>query len=336
MIAAMAPDPKPVAPARLTPEHRTLSTIAARHGLALVGEDQTVTGYAPVSISESGTEGYLTYAVTREYLERFLLSKMGGCVIPKSLSHLVPPERSALVSAGDASEAFYSVFAATVEDGGWTHLSGYRGSNTYIASSATVYDDVVIGDDCVIMDNVVLLPQTYIGDGVVIKPQATIGSDGFQLTSVDGRRRRVPHAGGVFIGEGVGIGAQTCVDRGLFGDFTRIGPDSQIDNLVHVAHSVTIGSGAAIVACAEVSGSVTIGDGAWLGPSCAINPSIQIGSDAMIGTGSTVVRDIPANAVAFGAPARIRGWRCACGERLEAQNEAECARCRRRYLLRIE
>ena len=139
----------------------------------------------------------------------------------------------------------------------------------------------------------------------------------------------MPHAGGVYLGPGVTIGSQTCVDCGLFGELTWIDADAHVDNLVHVAHAVRVGVEATIVACAEVSGSVVVGDGAWLGPSCSINPGLRVGAHALVGTGSTVVADVPPNAVAFGSPAKVRGWRCACGERLAERPSSACPSCGR-------
>ncbi len=50
---------------------------------------------------------------------------------------------------------------------------------------------------------------------------------------------------------------------------------------------------------------VHIGDGAWIGMRCIILKGVTIGSGAIIGAGSVVTRDIPANAVACGSPARV-------------------------------
>jgi acetyltransferase-like isoleucine patch superfamily enzyme len=51
----------------------------------------------------------------------------------------------------------------------------------------------------------------------------------------------------------------------------------------------------------------TVGDGATIGAGSVIVPGITIGRRAFIGAGSVVTRDIPANAVAYGNPARIKG-----------------------------
>jgi acetyltransferase-like isoleucine patch superfamily enzyme len=50
---------------------------------------------------------------------------------------------------------------------------------------------------------------------------------------------------------------------------------------------------------------VRIGDGAWLGQNVVVGPGVSIGPGAVIGANSVVLDDVPAQAVAVGAPARI-------------------------------
>jgi lipopolysaccharide O-acetyltransferase len=50
---------------------------------------------------------------------------------------------------------------------------------------------------------------------------------------------------------------------------------------------------------------VEIGDGAWLGENVVVGPGVRIGRGAVIGANSVVLDDVPAYAVAVGAPARV-------------------------------
>lgn len=55
----------------------------------------------------------------------------------------------------------------------------------------------------------------------------------------------------------------------------------------------------------EFAKSVTIGNNVWIGGRSVINPGITIGDNAVIGSGSVVTKDVPANTVVAGNPARV-------------------------------
>ena len=55
----------------------------------------------------------------------------------------------------------------------------------------------------------------------------------------------------------------------------------------------------------EAGKPITIGDNCWLGGGVIVCPGVRIGNGAIIGAGSVVTRDIPADSVAVGNPARV-------------------------------
>ena len=50
---------------------------------------------------------------------------------------------------------------------------------------------------------------------------------------------------------------------------------------------------------------VSIGDNCWLGGNTIVCPGVKIGNNVVIGAGSVVTKDIPANVVAMGTPAKV-------------------------------
>jgi maltose O-acetyltransferase len=84
------------------------------------------------------------------------------------------------------------------------------------------------------------------------------------------------------------------------GDKTQIGPAVQILAADHPRDPAVRAAGL------EFGRPVCIGRNVWIGGGALILPGVNIGDDALIGAGSVVTRDIPAGAVAFGNPARVR------------------------------
>jgi UDP-2-acetamido-3-amino-2,3-dideoxy-glucuronate N-acetyltransferase len=74
--------------------------------------------------------------------------------------------------------------------------------------------------------------------------------------------------------------------------------------------------------------------GASLGANCTIVCGNSIGEYAFIGAGSVVTADIPDYALAYGNPARLKGWMCRCGIKLNIQDKRiKCASCGKKYVL---
>jgi maltose O-acetyltransferase len=55
----------------------------------------------------------------------------------------------------------------------------------------------------------------------------------------------------------------------------------------------------------EAAEPITIGDNVWLGGGVIVGPGVTIGDNTVVGAGSVVVKDLPANVVAVGNPARV-------------------------------
>jgi UDP-3-O-[3-hydroxymyristoyl] glucosamine N-acyltransferase len=322
-------------PLRLEPEGS--AAIARRHGLGHEGADVVVRGIAPLSELTRSIEPVLTYLSSASFVSQ-LRGRTGLAVVTTAiLAPHVPAGNTRLLTSDDPRDAFYEILARAVRDDRFERLGSSISARARIARSAHIDDGVVIEDDAEVGPGAVILANTYVGPGVVIKPNAVIGGDGFENAKLGGRKRIVPHAGGVWLAAASQVGSSTCVDRGLFGEFTFVGEETKIDNLVHFAHAARVGRESSIIACAEISGSCDLGDGVWIGPGAAINPQVTIGSHAFIGTGSVVTRDIPAHALAYGSPAKVTAAVCVCRAKLAfVADRATCDRCRRQYTRTVE
>jgi UDP-3-O-[3-hydroxymyristoyl] glucosamine N-acyltransferase len=309
-----------------------ISFLAHRLGLTLHGDDRPVCAFLPLSSIQNGMEA-ATY-LSSEKFAADLSGREGLVVITRpELKDRIPAGNSLIFTDQNPRDIFYTFLADAVASGHFEHLKSFTSPSAKIGRTAFVGEHVYIDDGAEILPGAVVLPNTYVGPNVVIKPNATVGGDGFENATIRGRRRVVPHAGGVWLSEGVQIGSATCVDRGLFGDFTYLGPHSTVDNLVHFAHSARCGADCALVACSEISGSCKLGDGVWVGPNASINQLLQIGNYCYIGTGSVVTRNLPPHTLAFGSPAKPAALVCACRSKiLFDAGRATCANCGRNYV----
>lgn len=178
------------------------------------------------------------------------------------------------------------------------------GKNTYIGHHTYIGRDVTIGNNCTIKNNVSIEGKVSIGDYAVIDSGVVMGMDGFgYIKDEKNNNKRVPHYGGIQIGNHVEIGGNTCIVKGCLDD-TIIGDYVKIDNLCHIAHNVIIKDNAQIIV-AGIGGSTTIGENTWIGFHSVVKEGLEIGDNCVVGAGACVTRNIPDGKVVAGVPAKI-------------------------------
>ncbi len=156
----------------------------------------------------------------------------------------------------------------------------------------------------------------------------------------------------VHIGEGTKIWMNVQIRENA-----AIGHDCIISKDVYIDHAVKIGNRCKIQNSVSVYNGVTIGDDVFVGPNVAftndkvprafnteweITPTlikrgasiganatvvcgIEIGEYAMVAAGSVVTKSVPSHALVMGNPARIVGYVCQCGHRIN--NDGLCKAC---------
>ena len=157
---------------------------------------------------------------------------------------------------------------------------------------------------------------------------------------------------GCQIGEGTKVWHFSHIMAGC-----TIGPKCNIGQNVVISPGVVLGEGVKIQNNVSVYTGVVCEDGVFLGPSCVftnvINPRYRkttvkkgasiganativcghdIGRYAFVGAGSVVTKTVPDYAMVYGTPARIHGYVCQCGEKLNfTDGKATCSACEKNY-----
>jgi acetyltransferase-like isoleucine patch superfamily enzyme len=161
------------------------------------------------------------------------------------------------------------------------------GIGTRVWNEAQIREGARIGRDCILAKGV------YVDAGVVVGDRVKLDN-------------RVSLFRGARLSSGVFVGPHTCLlnDRRPRATTPEGGLKRESDWIVS---------------------GVTVAEGASIGGGCTILPGVHIGRFAMVGAGAVVTRDVPDHGLVVGNPARLVGYVCECGCRLEA--DGTCAGC---------
>ncbi len=175
------------------------------------------------------------------------------------------------------------------------------GSRVFLHPHVVIEDYVVIGDNTQIFPHVTIHRHSKIGANVIIQSGTVIGSDGFGYASDGNQYIKIIHTGIVQIDDNVEIGACNTIDRATFGK-TWIQQGVKTDNLVHIAHNVTVGANTVFAAQVGVSGSTTIGRNAILAGQAGVSEHLTIGNNAILGPQAGIAQSVGEGQVVSGSP----------------------------------
>ncbi|TLD89169.1 UDP-3-O-(3-hydroxymyristoyl)glucosamine N-acyltransferase [Helicobacter sp. MIT 05-5294] len=183
------------------------------------------------------------------------------------------------------------------------------GESCVIMSGVNIGENVKIGANCVLFPGVCVYNDSEIGDNVRIHANSVIGSDGFGYAhTADGKHIKIYHNGKVILENDVEIGANTTIDRAVFGQ-TRIQQGTKIDNLVQIGHNCNIGEYSIIVSQAGISGSTTTGRNVVLGGQSGSAGHLHIGDFTQVGAKAAISKSLPAFGKFSGHPILpIQDW----------------------------
>lgn len=279
---------------------------------------------------EAATDTEISFIGSKKYEKFWNDSKACVAVVNQDIS-IEPGENRAFIKVKNADLAMSQVLelfapappvfevdihptavidkSATIGNGTRIGAGCYIGPKVKLGENITIYPNVTILDECsvgkntVIWSGAVVRERCHIGAYCILHPNCSIGADGFGFRPCPEKGLvKIPQIGNVIIGNGVEIGANSCVDRGKFSS-TVLGDGCKIDNLVQIGHNSKLGRFCIMAGNSGLAGSVTLGDGVMIGGSASIKDHLTIGNGAIVGAGSGVAADVEAGKVVLGYPA---------------------------------
>lgn len=304
-----------------------LSEIAKKCAARLRGDgDLEISG---IEALENASSSDLSFLSNSRYDRSMRTSRAGAIFISEDVE--LPATGNFLIVA-DPSSAFQQMVEHFCKEmpTGFTgihetaviHPTANLGENVSVAPYAVIDARVTIGSGTCIGPHVVLGPDSSVGknchlhahsvvregsileDEVTLQPGSVIGSCGFGYISDDsGHIKKLDQRGVTHLKQGVEIGANSTIDRARF-KATVIDAYSKIDNLVQIAHNVSIGKANFIAAQTGIAGSTETGDGCMFGGQAASIGHLTIAGGTKVAARGAISKSVlEEGSTLSGAPA---------------------------------
>lgn len=274
-----------------------------------IGNDQTDI-IQLVPLEQSNTRSNVLMWVNEKNLDSLANTKHGVIICPDTYT---PTQTScSYILSANPRQTFQKVLelffsrkrTPSISKHAVVHSSTKIGKEVFIGDFVVIEENCEIGDQVYIDHNTVIKAGSIIHNNVNIGSNCTIGGVGFGYEkNTDGQYELLQHIGNVVLKEGVDIGNNTCIDRAVLGS-TILHENVKVDNLVHIAHGVTIGKNSLIIANTMIGGSTHIGENVWVAPSTSILNKKTVASNSVMGMGAVILKDVSEGQVVVGNPGK--------------------------------
>ncbi len=293
----------------------------------VVGEKSLIVkGVAGIKEAEEGDITFLAFSKYAKELEKTKATAIVVSKIPKNCEKPLIIVENPLYSFS----LIVSFFHEKPRPNSGVHSNALIGENVKIGKDSSIAPFVTIGDRVKIGNKVTIYPNVYIGydseigDNSIVYPNVTvmqrvsiqkrviihsgtvIGSDGYGYVPHKGKHHKIPQVGTILIEDDVEIGANVSVDRAALGK-TIIRRGTKIDNLVQIAHNVSIGENCLIVSQVGISGSSELGNNVILAGQVGVVDHVKIGDNSLVGAQTGVHKNVEPNQKILGSPFRAHG-----------------------------
>lgn len=178
------------------------------------------------------------------------------------------------------------------------------GANTKLYPHVYLGDNVTVGTDTTLFSGVKVYSDNVIGDHCTLHSGVIIGADGFGFApNADNQYKKVAQIGNVVIEDYVEVGSNTTIDRATLGS-TIIRKGVKLDNLIQIAHNVEIGENTVIASQSGVAGSTKLGKNMMVGGQVGFIGHLRIADGVKVAAQSGIGQSIEKeNEVLQGSPA---------------------------------
>jgi len=271
------------------------------------------------TLSES-TSSQISFFNDEKYMNQLSTTKAGAVFIDEKYVDLLPKSTIALVT----NEAYLKLaltskfFAHKIEAKGGHPNMGEGcdidkrvrfgkdvtlGDNVTVMAGAYIGDSSTIGSNTLIYPNVTIYHHTDIGENCIVHAGAVIGSDGYGFAHTkQGEHIKIYQNGNCVIEDDVEIGANTTIDRAVFGT-TYIRKGTKLDNLIQIGHNCDLGQHSLMAGQAGLSGSTTTGRNVIIGGQSGTAGHLHIGDFTTITGKSGVTKSLEGGKIYAGFPA---------------------------------
>ena len=294
-----------------------LTQIVKEIDIEYSGDDIDIYGLHTLN---SATENYISFFNDKRYIDELADTKAGAVLIEAKYANLLPNSTIALITDEPYLKLALAskLFAYKITTKGSHPNMGdgcdidkrvrfgknvKLGSNVIIMAGAYIGDEVEIGSNTIIYPNVTIYHQSKIGNNCILHAGSIIGSDGYGFAHTKhGEHIKIYQNGNTIIENNVEIGANTTIDRAVFGS-TYIRRGTKIDNLVQIGHNCDIGEHTLIAGQAGIAGSTSTGRNVVMGGQSGTVGHIYIGDFTTIAGKSGVTKSLKGGKTYAGFPA---------------------------------
>jgi len=278
---------------------------------------------------EEGVDGALTFLANPKYTPHIYTTQASVTIVNRDF---VPEKeiKTTLIKVDDAYKSFSKLLeyynqvknnkvgienpsfkSDTASHGENVYLGAfsYLGENVVLGENVKIYphayigDNTTIGNDVTIFSGAKIYSDTEIGNNCVINSGAIVGVDGFGYApDENGEFQKIPHIGNVILEDNVEVGAAATIDRATLGA-TIIRRGVKLDNQVHIAHNVEIGSHTVIAAQTGIAGSTKIGKYCLFGGQVGVAGHMTIGNKVRVQAQTGIGHRVKDGEKLYGSPA---------------------------------